>query len=110
MNPWLDVAMSLGGLGLLLHGMELAGANFQLAAGRAMRRILGALDEHRWRAASVGGLTAFLVNSSAVTSVVVVGLVGAGMLAAAPALAAMAGAGLGSAFTAQLMDFQITKA
>jgi len=96
----------LGGLGLLLHGMELAGANLQLASGRAMRRLLGSLADHRWRAAGAGALTAFLVNSSAVTAVVVVGLAGAGLLAAAPAMAAMAGAGLGSALMVLLLAFR----
>ena len=106
---FLDWVQVLGGIGLLLHGMEMAGANLQLAGGRAMRRMLGGLSRHRWHSAGAGALAAFLVNSSGVTAVVVVGLVGAGLLALGPALAAMAGGGLGSALTTQLLAFHTTR-
>lgn len=109
MTPW-DWAKALGGLGLLLHGMEMAGANLQLAGGRAMRRLMAGVSGSPWRGVGVGALTAFLVNSSSVTAVVVVGLAGAGLLGLAPALAVMAGGGVGSALTVQLIAFKVTRA
>jgi phosphate:Na+ symporter len=90
--------------------MEMAGANLQLAGGRAMRRLMAGVSGSPLRGAGIGALTAFLVNSSSVTAVVVVGLAGAGLLALAPALAVMAGGGVGSALTIQLIAFKVTQA
>lgn len=109
MSFW-DAARVLGGLGLLLHGMELAGVSLQSATGGAMRRLLAGLSESRWRAAGAGAATAFLVNSSAVTAVAAASLSGAGALASGAAIAAMAGGGLGSALTVQLLAFRTARA
>ncbi len=110
MTFWGDWVRVLGGLGLLLYGMELAGSHLQLAAGRTLGRVMPGLSRSRWRGASVGALTAFLVNSSGVTGVVVVGLAGAGIPPLGGALAVMAGAGVGSALTVQLIAFKASRA
>ncbi|MBX2831514.1 MAG: Na/Pi cotransporter family protein [Rhodospirillales bacterium] len=97
----------VGGLALFLYGMDhLASALKALAAAR-LRRILSGLTRNRVWAAISGAIMTGLVQSSSVTTVLVVGFVSAGLMPFAQSVAVIMGANVGTTLTAQIIAFRI---
>ncbi len=64
----------LGGLALFLYGMEKMADALRAVAGERMRLILSRLTSNRFIAAATGAFVTAVVQSSSVTTVMVVGL------------------------------------
>jgi phosphate:Na+ symporter len=97
----------LGGLALFLFGMEQLTAGLRAAAGDRLRFLLEKLTRTRWHAALTGALSTALLQSSSLTSVMVVGFVSAGLVGLPQAIGFMLGAKVGTTLTAQLVAFRI---
>jgi phosphate:Na+ symporter len=97
----------LGGLGLFLFGMKLMAEGLQRVAGARLRHILNALTVNRLLGLLVGMGMTTLVQSSTVTTVMVVGFVNAGLISLMQAIGVILGTSLGTTLTAQLMAFQV---
>jgi len=99
----------LGGLALFLLGMDLLTRALKRVTGDRMRALLARLTENRIRGVLLGaGMTA-VVQSSSVTTVLLVGFISAGVMTMAQSVAVIMGANIGSTFTAQILAFQITE-
>jgi phosphate:Na+ symporter len=96
-----------GGLALFLLGLELLTHGMQKLAGGGLRAALQKLTGNRISGALTGVLLTAAVNSSTVTTVLVVGFVSAGVLDLVRAVAVILGANLGSTVTAQLVAFDL---
>lgn len=107
---WIVLSMGLlGGLAVFLLGMDRLVSGFKRIAGNRMRWVMGHLTGNRWTAAATGaGITA-VIQSSSVTTVVLVGLVSAEVLALAQSVAVVFGANVGTTITAQIIAFKVTK-
>ena len=107
---WIILTMGLlGGLAIFLIGMDRLVSGFKRIAGNRLRWVLGHLTGNRWTAAATGaGITAF-IQSSSVTTVVLVGLVSAEVLHFAQSIAVVFGANVGTTITAQIIAFKVTK-
>ncbi|MFH1804852.1 MAG: Na/Pi cotransporter family protein [Pseudomonadota bacterium] len=103
---WMVVGL-LGGLALFIYGMDhLAGA-LKVLAGARLRLALGKMTRNRFVGALSGaGITA-LLQSSSVTTVLVVGFVSAGLMTLPQSIAVIMGANVGSTLTAQIIAFKI---
>jgi len=99
----------LGGLGIFLMGMELAGDGLKDAAGDRMRGLLSALTTNRFAGVTVGALVTAVLQSSSVTTVMLVGFVSATMMTVAQAVGVMMGAKIGTTITAQIIAFKVSK-
>ncbi|MDR2838496.1 MAG: Na/Pi cotransporter family protein [Azonexus sp.] len=100
----------LGGLALFLFGLELLTGAFKAIAGARLQTWLGVLTASRWRGLLAGaGITAAL-NSSTITTVLLVGFVSAGLMTLAQAIPMILGANVGSTVTAQLVAFNLSAA
>lgn len=99
----------LGGLALFLFGMDLLTRALRYVAGNRMRDILGRLTRNRFVGALTGAVVTAIVNSSSVTTVLLVGFVSAGLLSMAQCVGVIMGANIGSTFTAQILAFKVSK-
>ena len=99
----------LGGLGIFLMGMELAGDGLKDAAGDRMRGLLSALTTNRFAGVTVGALVTAVLQSSSVTTVMLVGFVSATMMTVVQAMGVMMGAKIGTTITAQIIAFKVSK-
>lgn len=99
----------LGGLGIFLMGMDLAGDGLKEAAGDRMRGLLSVLTTNRFMGLTVGALVTAVLQSSSVTTVMLVGFVSASMMTVVQAIGVMMGAKIGTTITAQIIAFKVSK-
>ncbi len=101
------VFVLLGGIGLFLFAMNFMADALQRVAGTKFRQIIDALTGNRLLGLLVGTGMTVLVQSSTVTTVLVVGFVNSGLISLLQAIGVALGTGLGTTLTAQLLAFQI---
>ena len=65
----------IGGLGIFLLGMKYMQQGLQVIAGTRIRRMISVVTSNRFLAVGIGVFVTTLVQSSSVTSVMVIGLV-----------------------------------
>jgi len=100
------VLVLTGGLGLFLFGMKFTADALQRAAGPRSRQVLNALTGNRLLGLLVGAGMTVMVQSSTVTTVLVVGFVNSGLISLLQAIGVALGTGLGTTLTVQLLAFQ----
>ncbi|MDD5948841.1 MAG: Na/Pi cotransporter family protein [Lachnospiraceae bacterium] len=100
-----NVISMLGGVGLFLFGMSLMGENLEKVAGAGLEHLLERLTNNRIKGFALGiGVTA-IIQSSAATTVMVLGFVNAGIMKLVQAIPVVFGANIGSTVTAQILRF-----
>ena len=97
----------LGGMALLLYGMQHTGEGLQRLAGARLRQVLTHLTSNRLAALLTGALATALIQSSTATTIMVIGFVQAGLLTLYQAMGIILGADIGTTFTVQLLAFHI---
>jgi phosphate:Na+ symporter len=108
---WWNMAMSLfGGLALFLFGMEQMADALKAVAGERMKIILARLTTNRFMGAATGAFVTAIIQSSSVTTVLVVGFITAGLMSMAQSIGVIMGANIGTTITAQIVAFKVTKA
>ncbi|QEP42621.1 Na/Pi cotransporter family protein [Ectothiorhodospiraceae bacterium BW-2] len=108
---WGNMAMQLfGGLALFLFGMEQMADALKAVAGERMKSILATLTRNRFMGAATGAAVTAIIQSSSVTTVLVVGFVSAGLMTMAQSVGIIMGANIGTTITAQIVAFKVTKA
>ena len=106
---WLQLTLGLsGGLALFLGGLQLLSEGMKLAAGEAMKTVLGKLTTNRFMGAVTGAFVTGILNSSTVTTLLVVGFISGGMMTLAQSVGVIMGANIGSTVTAQLLAFNLS--
>lgn len=107
---WTTMIMTLlGGLALFLYGLDLLIKGLLAVAGEQMKNLLNTLTVNRVTGALSGSLVTAVIQSSSVTTVLVVGFVSAGLMTVTQAASVIMGANLGTTITAQIVAFKITK-
>ena len=98
----------VGGLALFLFGLDLMTRGLKAIAGARLQSLLGTLTSSRFRGVLAGaGITA-LLNSSTITTVLLVGFVSAGLMTLQQSIPVIMGANIGSTLTAQIIAFNIS--
>ena len=100
----------LGGLALFLFGMEQMAESLKAVAGTRMKNILARLTANRFMGAITGAFITAIIQSSSVTTVLVVGFISAGLMSLAQSICIIMGANIGTTITAQIIAFKITEA
>ena len=107
---WLNMGMKLlGGLALFLFGMEQMADALKAVAGERMKLILAKLTTNRFMGAATGAFVTAIIQSSSVTTVLVVGFFTAGLMSTAQSIGVIMGANIGTTITAQIVAFKVTK-
>jgi len=99
----------LGGLALFLYGMEKMADALKAAAGDRMKHILGRLTKNRFMGVATGAFVTAIIQSSSVTTVLVVGFITAGLMSMTQSIGIIMGANIGTTITAQIVAFKVTK-
>ncbi|MDD3275920.1 MAG: Na/Pi cotransporter family protein [Kiritimatiellales bacterium] len=98
-----------GGLGLFLLGMKNMSEGMQAAAGNRLRAMIGAVTGNRFTACLIGFLVTCLIQSSSVTTVMLVGFANAGLMTLAQAIGVILGADIGTTVTGWILVLEIGK-
>jgi phosphate:Na+ symporter len=98
----------LGGLALFLYGMEKMTVGLKAAAGKQMNTLLARLTGNRILGALTGAIVTAVIQSSSVTTVLVVGFVSAWLMTLVQAVGVIFGANVGTTLTAQIVAFNTT--
>ncbi|HAN97386.1 MAG TPA: sodium:phosphate symporter [Planctomycetaceae bacterium] len=100
----------IGGLGIFLFGMKSMSDGMQAVAGNSLRRLIGAVTRNRFFATGVGTVVTCIVQSSSVTTVMVVGFVNSGLMDLTQAVGVIMGANIGTTITGWILVLQVGKA
>jgi phosphate:Na+ symporter len=103
------IASVIGGLGIFLLGMKNMSDGMQAVTGSRMRRLVGAVTDNRLLAAGVGTLTTCLVQSSSVTTVMVIGFVNSGVMQLTQAVGVIMSANIGTTITGWILALHVGK-
>ncbi len=99
---------TVGGLGLLIYGIQLMGDGLQQVAGDRMRKILSALTDKPLMGVFVGAVVTSIIQSSSATTVLLVGFINAGLITLTQAVGVIMGANIGTTVTAQIIALKLT--
>ncbi len=98
-----------GGLGIFLLGMKYMSDGMQAVAGNSLRRMIAAVTNHRVFAVIVGVLVTCVVQSSSITTVMVVGFVNSSVMQLSQAIGVIMGANIGTTITGWILVLKIGK-
>ena len=105
----INVLELFGGIGLFLFGMNLMGSSLKKLAGSGLEKILATLTTSKRK--GVGALKGWglglgvtgIIQSSAATTIMLIGFVNAGIMTLAQAIPVVYGSNVGSTVTAQIL-------
>jgi phosphate:Na+ symporter len=97
-----------GGLALFLYGMRKMTGALKVAMGGGMKDLLARLTTNRLMGVAAGALVTAVIQSSSVTTVMVVSFVSAGLMSFTQSIGVIMGANIGTTVTAQIIAFKIT--
>ena len=97
----------LGGLGLFLIGMRFMSEGLQMVAGSTLRRMIATLTSNRFTATGVGFLVTATIQSSTVTTVMVVGFVNSQVMTLSQGIGVIMGANIGTTLTAWILTLNL---
>ena len=97
-----------GGLAIFLYGMELMTGALKASSGQRLKRLLARMTTNRFKGVLAGAVTTAIIQSSSVTTVLVVGFVSAGLMKLEQTIPIIMGASIGTTVTAQIIAFKIT--
>ncbi len=99
----------IGGLGIFLLGMKHMSEGMQAVAGNRLRKMISAVTDNRIMACAMGTLITGIVQSSSVTTVMVVGFVNSGFMTLMQSIGVILGANIGTTITAWIIALKISK-
>jgi phosphate:Na+ symporter len=96
------------GLALFLFGLQLLTDALKAIAGARLPAVLARMTSNRFKGVIAGAVITALLNSSTITTVLLVGFVSAGLMTLAQSVPMIMGANIGSTFTAQIIAFDLS--
>ncbi|MBN1845858.1 MAG: Na/Pi cotransporter family protein [Sedimentisphaerales bacterium] len=97
----------VGGLGIFLLGMKNMSEGMQAVAGEKIRKLIKAVTDNRLIGCGVGTAITCLIQSSSVTTVMVVGMVNASLMTLQQAIGVILGANIGTTITGWILVLKI---
>jgi phosphate:Na+ symporter len=97
----------VGGLCIFLLGMKNMSEGMQAIAGNRLRKMIQIITDNRLKACATGALVTSVIQSSSVTSVMVIGMVSAGLMTLTQAVGVVLGADIGTTITAWIVSINI---
>lgn len=99
----------IGGLGVFLLGMKNMSEGLQAVSGEGLRKMIAAVTNNRFLGVGIGILVTCLVQSSSVTTVMVVGFVNSAIMTLNQAIGVILGANIGTTITGWILVLKIGK-
>ena len=98
----------IGGLALFLFGLEILTRALKQVAGASLQTILARMTGNRFLGLLAGVSVTAVIQSSSITTVLLVGFISAGIMTSAHSVAVILGANIGTTVTAQILAFNVT--
>lgn len=109
-EAWFTLAYTvLGGLAVFLFGMKILSESLQALASDFIRKLISWLTNNRLIAMTVGVILTTIVQSSTVTTVMLVGFINAGLMNLTQAVGVILGANIGTTLTGWIIAVKIGK-
>ncbi|MDO8644882.1 MAG: Na/Pi cotransporter family protein [bacterium] len=96
----------LGALAIFIYGMQVGRIGLQLAGGNRLRAIISSITQNRLYGLGVGAITTLILQSSSVTTVMLVGLAGSQIINLTQAMAVILGADIGTSLIVFLFSIK----
>ena len=93
----------MAGIGVFITGMNLMGDGLEKSAGSGMKRMLEKISNNRLSGVGIGAGVTAIIQSSAATSIMAIGLVNAGVMTLMQAAPIIMGANIGTTVTGLLV-------
>ena len=106
MEIFLAIVALLAGLGTFLLGFKLLGDNMEKLASGGLKRMFGKTAKSRLAGVGIGAAATAIVQSSSVTTVMVVGFVNVGVMSLYQATAIIMGCNIGTTITGHITSMQ----
>ena len=100
-----NVVMMLAACGAFLIGFKLLSENMEKIAGGSLKKLFNKTSNKKLVGVGIGAVATAVVQSSGVTTVMVVGFVNAGIMTLTQAASVIMGANIGTTITAQIAAF-----
>ncbi len=97
----------VGGLALVLFGINLLSQGMEKFTGGAMQRLIERLTSNRIRGFGVGFFASALLQSSTMVMVTMIGMINAGLMGLGQGISVILGFEIGTTLTVQLISFNI---
>lgn len=98
-----------GGLGIFLYGTHILSNSLQKIGASKMREYLATITDTRTKGLLSGIIVTFFLQSSTVTNILIVGLVGSSIITLAQGFGIVLGATIGTTLTVQVLTFDISQ-
>ncbi len=99
----------VGGLAMFLYGIEKLSSSLSSAAGSGLNTLLAKLTTNRFSGVATGIIVTGIVQSSSLTTVLVVGFVSAGLMTLQQSIGVIMGANIGTTLTIHVVAFKVTE-
>lgn len=99
----------VGGLGIFLLGMKHLSEGMQAVAGNSLRKLISTVTGKRVFAIVVGTIVTCIVQSSSITTVMVIGFVNSGVMSLSQAVGVIMGSNIGTTITGWILVLKIGK-
>ncbi|HKJ04255.1 MAG TPA: Na/Pi cotransporter family protein [Geopsychrobacteraceae bacterium] len=100
---------AIGGLGVFIIGMKYLSDSLQMLSGGLIRKAISSVTTNRFLAVLVGLFVTTFVQSSSITTVMVVGLTNAGLMQLTQAIGVILGANIGTTITGWILAVKVGK-
>lgn len=94
----------LAGVGVFIVGMNFLSSSLQKVAGPGLKKLIGKITKNRLAGVGVGAAVTAMIQSSAATTVMVIGFVNIGTMTLVQATAVIMGANIGTTVTGLLVS------
>ncbi len=108
-DPFTMGYTAIGGLGIFILGMKYLSDSLQSLSGGLIRKAISSVTSNRFLAVIVGLVVTCFVQSSSITTVMVVGLTNAGLMQLTQAIGVILGANIGTTITGWILAVKIGK-
>ncbi len=98
------VLTMIGGVALFLYGMHVMGEGLSKLAGSSLEKVLEKLASGKVKAIFLGAVVTAVIQSSAATTVMLVGLVNSGIMKLSQAVGVIMGANIGTTMTSWILS------
>lgn len=99
-----DILSMIGGLVVFMFGMHTLSGSLEKFAGSRIETLLEKLTSNRFKGVALGALVTALIQSSAATTVMMVGFVNSGLMKLSQVISVIMGANIGTTATAWLVS------
>ncbi len=99
-----DILSMIGGLVIFMFGMHTLSGALEKFAGSRIETLLDKLTSNRFKGVALGALVTALIQSSAATTVMMVGFVNSGLMKLSQVISVIMGANIGTTATAWLVS------